>query len=59
MTPEILPLKITDEQAEKLVAIIRRGSVRNAVLVIKSLPASLAYRRKLKEEKSLENYLGI
>lgn len=59
MKPQILPLEITDKQAEKLVDIIKRGSLRSGVIIMKSLSASLAYREKLKIEKRLENYLGI
>lgn len=50
-------LEITTEQAEKLVEIIKRGSVRSGVLVMKSLVVTLDFKRKLKEERNLDTYL--
>lgn len=52
-----MSLEITTEQAEKLVEIIKRGSVRSGVLVMKSLVVTLDFKRKLKEERNLDTYL--
>jgi hypothetical protein len=59
MSKDKFPLQITDQQALKLVQIIKKGSDRSGVLVMKSLAASLCFKEKVKEEKSIEEYLGI
>jgi len=59
MSKDKYPLMLTDEQALKLVTIIKRGSDRSGILVMKSLAGSLSFKKKVKDEKSLEDYLGI
>lgn len=53
------PIELTDAEAEKLVNIIKRGSMRSGILVMKSLAASFTFRDKVKDMKKLDKYLGL
>lgn len=56
---EEFPIELTDKEAERLVMVIKKGSVRSGVLVFKSLAATLTFREKIKDEKQLCKFLGI
>lgn len=54
---EEFPIILDDATAEKLVMIIKNGSVQSGIMVMKSLKASLSFRRIVKEDKKLDQDL--
>lgn len=53
------PIELTDKEAERLVMVIKNGSVRSGILVFKSLAATMTFKWKVRTEKQLCKFLGI